>query len=89
MMLAEGARQLPLRHLSIRVPWNDTDWTGRVCACPGGNSSCVILRRIHDSRDDAQEQLLAGRSWQGLSEEQRPPCAEEHGALLGRPSSLP
>lgn len=29
--LSEGARQLPLRrHLSIRVPWNDTGWTGTV-----------------------------------------------------------
>jgi len=44
--LAPGARQLPLRHLSVRVPWNDTDWTGCVCRKPGDNISCLILARI-------------------------------------------
>lgn len=81
-MLAEGARQLPLRHISIRVPWNDTDWSGRVCACPKDNLSCLILSRIRDSRDDEREAALAGRSFEELSEAQLPPCALEHGAFM-------
>ena len=41
--LHEGARQLPLRHLSVRVPWNDTGWTGVVCKKPVENIACLIL----------------------------------------------
>ena len=26
-----GARQLPVHHLSVRLPWHDTGWTGTVC----------------------------------------------------------
>ena len=28
------AQAFPLRHVSIRVPWHDTAWDGRVCALP-------------------------------------------------------
>jgi len=73
-MLSTGARQLPLRHLSIRVLWNDTNWTGRVCCAPGDNISCLILRRIRETRDDTKEIALAGRAWNDLDESQLPPC---------------
>ena len=33
-------------HLSIRVPWQDTKWDGRVCTDPINNQSCVVLNRI-------------------------------------------
>lgn len=33
----------PLRHISIRVPWHDTGWDGRVCATPRLNGSCLKL----------------------------------------------
>ena len=32
---------LPLRHLSIRVPWHDSGWDGRVCQNPTANTSCL------------------------------------------------
>ncbi len=38
--LWNGAKMLPLRHLSIRVPWNDTNWSGVICEKPGENISC-------------------------------------------------
>jgi len=69
--LSTGARQLPLRHLSIRVPWNDTDWTGRICRRPGDNVSCLILARIRETRDDAKETALASQSWKDLDETPR------------------
>jgi hypothetical protein len=50
--LEQGARQLPLRHISIRVPWNDTNWSGVICQKPGESISCLILPRIRASRKD-------------------------------------
>jgi hypothetical protein len=43
--IINGARDLPLRHISIRVPWNDNDWTGKICKNPIENTSCMILKR--------------------------------------------
>lgn len=61
--LATGARQLPLTHLSIRVPWHDTAWDGRVCANPAANIACLRLQRIRATRDDVREQALAAKQW--------------------------
>jgi hypothetical protein len=80
--LSQGARQLPLRHISIRVPWNDTGWNGVVCKKPTENISCLILRRIRASRDDAKETKLAGKSWEELSQEQLPSCMSERGQFM-------
>lgn len=82
MQLSEGARQLPLRHISIRVPWHDTDWTGRVCKNPTANISCLILPRIRETREDEQEGRLAGQSWENLSQAQLPACAGERGGFM-------
>jgi len=80
--LSAGARQLPLRHISIRVPWNDTSWEGRVCKNPGENIACLILPRIRASRLDETENELAGKSWQDMSQSELPPCAAEHGQFM-------
>ncbi len=32
-----------VQHLSVRIPWHDTGWTGTVCADPGANHACVML----------------------------------------------
>lgn len=82
MMLSEGARQLPLRHLSIRAPWNDTGWTGCVCQRPSQNLSCLILPRIRETRQDAEEEAMAGQSWQELNEDRLPPCMSERGSFM-------
>ena len=82
--MINSARPLPLRHLSIRVPWNDTDWTGRVCCKPGDNVSCLILPRIRETRDDAKKIALAGRAWKYLDESQLPACVSERGAQVRR-----
>jgi len=42
----------PLRHLSIRVPWHDSGWTGSVCKDPKGNTACLALKLIREKRDD-------------------------------------
>ena len=80
--LSSGARQLPLRHLSIRVPWNDSSWEGVVCRNPAANTSCLALRNISERRNDAAEAAVAGKSWQELDENQLPPCVGERGGFM-------
>lgn len=67
----------PLRHISIRVPWHDTGWDGRVCAAPRLNGSCLKLKRIAEDRDDAAEEAVAGKRLDELPQAQWPACAAE------------
>ena len=75
-------KQLPLRHLSIRVPWHDTGWEGRVCNAPQHNGSCLILKRIAERRDDQAEQARAGQSIKDLPQAQWPCCIAERSAFM-------
>jgi len=72
----------PLRHISIRVPWHDTAWDGRVCAQPHLNDSCLRLKRIGQSRDDAAEQAVASQSINDLAENQWPCCVDERVSFM-------
>ena len=76
------ASQYPLRHVSIRVPWHDTGWDGRVCANPRLNVACLKLKRIAENRDDALEQAIAGRSIKDLPENMWPCCVPERVAFM-------
>lgn len=82
MDLSPGARELPVHHLSVRVPWHDTAWDGRICRHPSGNSSCLVLERIREARRDAHEDKLAETSWNELSEDDRPPCLAEGAGFM-------
>ncbi len=77
-----SARQLPIQHLSVRLPWHDTGWTGTVCNAPSKNSWCMVLKRIRKGRDDAGEDGVAGRSWAELLESELPACLGERGAAI-------
>lgn len=39
-----------MSHVSVRVAWHDTDWTGRVCAEPGANYCCTILKNVKENK---------------------------------------
>ena len=80
--MIEGARQLQVQHLTIRVPWHDNGWQGTFCNNPCGNTSCTILPRIATGRDDARETELAGGSLEELDREQLPPCVDEHATIM-------
>ena len=67
----------PLKHISIRVPWHDTGWDGRVCANPHLNDACLKLKRIAEGRDDAAEQTVSGKSLEELEPSQWPVCVAE------------
>ena len=49
------------KHISIRVPWHDNEWSGSVCKCPENNPFCMVLRNIADSKNVNNEMGLAGR----------------------------
>jgi hypothetical protein len=50
-------------HVSARVPWEDASWDGTVCKNPCGNTSCLVLPRIAEDKDDAFEAAIAGERW--------------------------
>ena len=64
----------PLRHISIRVPWHDTSWDGRVCGAPRLNGACLKLKRIAEDRDDDAEEAVAGMSLKDLPQTKWPSC---------------
>jgi hypothetical protein len=67
----------PLKHISIRVPWHDTGWDGRVCAAPRLNGACLKLKRIAEGRDDDAEESVAGQSIKDLPQAKWPSCIAE------------
>lgn len=80
--LAKGARQLPRHHITIRVPWHDSGWDGTVCRRPRDNTSCLILPRIGQGKQDHVEGGCAGQRLDGLADGQRPPCAGERVSFM-------
>lgn len=82
MVLAPGAVELPLAHLSVRVPWHDTDWTGRVCEHPGTNHFCTVLKNIKENKDTEQETEDSTARWADLSRDRVPPCVFERGGFM-------
>jgi hypothetical protein len=75
---------LPLRHVSIRVPWHDSGWGGTVCANAKGNAACLVLQEIREKRDDDAEQHDGGRTILELQEQKRPmpACLGERGTFM-------
>ena len=69
-------------HLSIRVPWQDTKWDGRVCTDPINNQSCVVLKSIAENRNDAAEDRCRGEWIHDLEEDRKPPCIKERATFL-------
>ena len=80
--MTAGARRLPVQHLSIRVPWHDAGWAGTVCNRPAANTACRVLPRISESKDDAAEECIAGKSFSELSPDQLPPCISERANFM-------
>jgi hypothetical protein len=80
--LAPGARQLPLHHVSIRVPWHDRKWDGAICDDPKANTSCLILPRVADQKDDEGEHVARAKLWKELPNPSFPGCSAERGAVM-------
>lgn len=73
---------MPLRHISIRVPWHDAGWDGRVCQNPKANAACLVLDRIRANRKDDFETKMAGKMLTELPANQWPACIVEHGSFM-------
>ena len=80
--LGEGARKLSTQHVSIRVPWHDSGWDGRVCRDPQANTACLVLVNIGEKRKDEVEAKCAGQRIDQLDEKDWPPCVEERATFL-------
>jgi len=70
-----------MKHISIRVPWHDSNWNGHVCKNPACNTFCKVLPRISMSRDTA-DCLHASEDWSLLPQHERPVCASENGGFM-------
>jgi hypothetical protein len=79
--MIEGSRRLSRRHVTIRVPWHDTDWSGHICAAASANTACLALARIAKNKRSSED-TLAGRSFEELDASQQPPCVEERAGFL-------
>ena len=70
--MTELESRLPLRHISIRVPWHDNGWNGTVCNAPELNCSCLRLPRISAHRGNPrvanQCEAVRGRSLDQIDE---------------------
>ena len=80
-MIAD-ARHLPPHHITIRVPWHDGGWRGKVCSRPLDNSSCLILPRIGEGRRDDVETRCAGQRLDELDRADLPPCVSERVSFM-------
>lgn len=72
----------PLRHLSIRVPWHDTGWSGVVCNAPLFNGACAKLKRIAGAKKEHAELPIAGKSMEEIPRDQWPCCVDERATFM-------
>lgn len=68
------------QHLSVRVPWKDNGYSGRICDKPCYNNACLRLKNIAESRDDELENALRGGPI--LGHEAEIPCLSEGGCFM-------
>lgn len=76
----------PVHHLSVRVPWHDVNWTGRVCDAPSANGSCLALNRIREERLDVIEDEHASMDWEAVGTN-LPACVRERAGFM-RPTDF-
>ena len=79
-VLSRGAVELPMSHVSVRVAWHDTDWTGRVCASPETNHACTVLKNVKENKNPEAEAEVRGTPWADL--DSVPPCVNERAGFM-------
>ena len=68
------------QHISVRIPWKDNGYNGLVCNKPCFNNTCLRLKNIAESRNDEEEEQLAGCPI--LGHESEIPCLSEGGCFM-------
>jgi hypothetical protein len=76
------SKTFPLRHISVRVPWHDAGWNATICGDPRHNTACLKLLNIAQSKDEAEEEALAGKSLRDVDPDKFPPCVKERGTFM-------
>lgn len=70
--------KIPTKHLSVRVPWHDAGWNGKVCSNPRENGSCMFLPRINENKNPDNEEKIADTWLHEITDEKiLPPCVGE------------
>ena len=69
-----------IQNVTVRVPWTDNGWCGKICNNPCGNNDCLRLRNIYENKNESEEQKLAGKAMHGY--EQYLPCIAEGAAFM-------
>lgn len=80
--LYNGAVEFAPAHLSVRIRWHDTDWTGRVCDSPGENHFCAVLKNVKENKNSETETDDSGQAWADLPRHGVPPCALERAGFM-------
>ena len=84
----DTAARIPLRHLSVRVPWHDAGWDGTVCKFPTTNVSCLALNRIGATKNDSLDERHAGTRLDEVPTGETPPCFAERVNFLSPRAQL-
>lgn len=77
-------QHLPTLHLSIRVPWHDSSWNGKICNSPRNNASCMILERVSQEKNIEFEENNSGKFIHELEENNLPPCISERVSFMSK-----
>ena len=75
-------KNIAVQHITIRVPWHDSSWNGNVCTKPKNNTACLCLKRISEGRDTENEEKIAGKKFELINSNERPPCQAERVAFM-------
>ena len=81
--------ELPIQHLSVRVPWHDAQWDGSICRDVKANSACLRLHNIFERRDDEFELANSGTLVDAVDPGSLPPASRsEVGSWHRSPSPV-
>ena len=68
------------QNITIRVPWSDNGWCGKVCNHPCTNTDCLRLKNIYENKNEVEEEKIAGKPLKGI--EKQVPCIAEGVAFM-------
>jgi hypothetical protein len=70
--------------LSIRVPWHDNGWSGKVCDNPHQNQACRVLKNIAKARADIKSSQCESSVGETILSKDTfvPPCLIESGQFM-------
>lgn len=58
-----------IQNITIRVPWSDNGWCGKVCNHPCTNTDCLRLKNIYENKNEVEEEKIAGKPLKGIEKQ--------------------